>query len=243
MGCFPRRPCAGSTRSRASTARSTTFVTRPPTYLSASFSYFLGKQLRAISMSPAAGQSGRWTPEVLNTLERELKKVYAIARHHYNTTGTVPLVPFQKVASGPRARRQVVCGAAQPGKVTVDVDGQVYACPMLAESSQRFANPGLAAIVRPMRMGSVTSPGFWQQLAALPGQALATGIFQIGPRRHSLHGQCIRCPRRRDCKACPVAVLSEPAYEDAQRIPDYLCAFNWTLMGLRRRFPVQSMVA
>jgi uncharacterized protein len=212
-------------------------------YLSESFSYFLGKQLRAISISAAAGQSGRWTPDVLNRLERELKKVYAIARHHYETTGTVPLVPFQKVASGPRPRREVVCGAAQPGKVTVDVDGQVYACPMLAESSQRFANPGLAAIVRPMRMGSVTSPGFWQQMEALPERARATEIFQIGPRRHSLHGQCIRCQHRRDCKACPVAVLSEPAHADAQRIPDYLCAFNWTLMGLRKRFPVQPCTA
>jgi hypothetical protein len=88
-------------------------------------------------------------------------------------------------------------------------------------------------------MGSVSSPAFWQQLAALPEKARTTGIFQIGPRRHSLHGPCIRCPRRRDCKACPVAVLSEPAHEDTQRIPDYLCAFNWTLMGLRKRFPIQ----
>jgi sulfatase maturation enzyme AslB (radical SAM superfamily) len=208
-------------------------------YLAESFSYFLGKQLRAISISPAAGQAGRWTPELLRALERELKKIYAIARDHYENTGAMPFVPFQKVASGPRARRQVVCGAAQPGKVTVDVDGQVYACPMLAESSQRFANPDLAAIVQPMRMGSVTSAGFWQQLATLPDQARETGIFQIGPRRHSLHGQCIRCPRRRDCKACPVAVLSEPAHADAQRIPDYLCAFNWILIGLRKRFPVQ----
>ena len=208
-------------------------------YLSESFSYFLGKRLPSISISPAAGQAARWTPDVIHALERELKKVYAISRHHYEDTGAVPLAAFQKIAGGRRARRQVVCGAAQPGKVTVDVDGQVYACPMLAESSQRFANPGLAAIVLPMRMGSVTSPGFWQQLAALPDQARTTGIFQIGPRRHSLHGPCIRCPHRRDCKACPVAVLSEPAHDDAQRIPDYLCAFNWTLMGLRKRFPAQ----
>jgi hypothetical protein len=137
----------------------------------------------------------------------------------------------------------VVCGAAQPGKVTVDVDGQVYACPMLAESSQRFANPGLAAIVQPMRMGHVSSRGFMERLAGLPEAARATGLFHIGPRRHSLHGQCICCPHRRDCKACPVAVLSEPDHDDAQRIPDYLCAFNWTLMGLRKRFPAQPGAA
>jgi sulfatase maturation enzyme AslB (radical SAM superfamily) len=208
-------------------------------YLSESFSYFLGKRLPSISIAPAAGQAERWTPDVLRTLERELRKIYVISRHYYENTGAVPLAAFQKTAGGRRARRQVVCGAAQLGKVTVDVDGQVYACPMLAESSQRFANPALEAIVRPMRMGSVTGPGFWRQLAALPGQARATGIFQIGPSRHSLHGQCIRCPHRRDCKACPVAVLSEAAHDDAQRIPDYLCAFNWTLAGLRKRFPAQ----
>jgi uncharacterized protein len=208
-------------------------------YLSASFSYFLGKQLRAISISPAAGQAGRWTPDVISTLERELNAVYAIARVHYEKTGAVPIVAFRKSASGRRPRRQVVCGAALPGRVTIDVDGEAYACPMLAESSQRFANPGLAAIVRPMRLGRVSSPGFWVRLAALPEQARATGLFHIGPRRHSLHGQCIRCPHCRDCKACPVAVLSEPGHDDAQRIPDYLCAFNWTLMGLRKRFPVQ----
>ncbi|MCU0257334.1 MAG: hypothetical protein MUF60_11405 [Vicinamibacterales bacterium] len=208
-------------------------------YLSESFSYFLGKQLPAISIAPAAGQSARWTPAVVHALERELKTIYEVSRHHYETTGAVPLAAFQRIAGGRRARRQVVCGAAQPGKVTVDVDGRVYACPMLAESSQRFANPGLAAVVQPMRMGNVSDRGFWQQLAALPDQARATGIFQIGPRRHSLHGQCIRCPHRRDCKACPVAVLSEPAHDDAQRIPDYLCAFNWTMIGLRKRFPAQ----
>jgi uncharacterized protein len=208
-------------------------------YLSASFSYFLGKQLGAISISPAAGQAGRWTPDVISTLEHELKAVYAIARVHFEKTGAVPLVAFRKSASGRRPRRQVVCGAALPGRVTIDVDGEAYACPMLAESSQRFANPGLAAIVRPMRMGSVSSAGFWERLAGLPEQARTTGLFHIGPRRHSLHGQCIRCRHCRDCKACPVAVLSEPGHDDAQRIPDYLCAFNWTLMGLRKRFPAQ----
>jgi len=136
-------------------------------YLSASFSYFLGKQLPAISIAPAAGQSARWTPDVVLALERELKTIYEVSRHHYETTGEVPLAAFQKIAGARRGRRQVVCGAAQPGKVTVDVDGQVYACPMLAESSQRFANPGVAAIVQPMRMGHVSSRGFRERLAGL----------------------------------------------------------------------------
>lgn len=209
-------------------------------YLSASFSYFLAKQLPAVSISPAAGQAVRWTPDVLAALECELEAIYVTARRHYERTGAVPFVAFRKAASGPRPGRQVACGAALPGRATVDSDGEVYACPMLGESSQRFVNPGLAAIVQPMRMGSVSDARFPQRLAELPVQARATGIFHIGPRRRSLHGQCIRCRHYRDCKACPVAVLSEPDYDDAQRIPDYICAFNWTLMGLRKRFPAQA---
>jgi len=55
--------------------------------------------------------------------------------------------------------------------------------------------------------------GFWSG-SPTAEQARATGIFHIGPRRHSLHGQCIRCRHCRDCKACPVAVLSEPGHDE-----------------------------
>ena len=209
-------------------------------FLSESFAYFVHKRIPAISLSPAAGQSAKWTPRVIDRLERELAAVYALARRHYEDTGAVPLVAFRKTRSDARpARTRPVCGAAQSASITIDVDGEVYACPMLAESSRTFANPGLAATIQPMRMGHVADPAFWPRLAALPARARATGIFHVGPRRHSLHGQCIRCRHHRGCSACPVAVLSEPAHEDAQRIPDYLCAFNWSLQSLRERFPVQ----
>jgi sulfatase maturation enzyme AslB (radical SAM superfamily) len=212
-------------------------------HLAESFSYFLDKRIPAVSMSPASGQGARWTPRVLDRLERELEAVYSTALRHYEDTGEVPLVPFRKTSSDAALGKEPVCGAADSTSVTIDTDGQAFACPMLNESSQRFANPRLAAVVQPMRMGGVSSPAFWERLAALPERARATGIFHVGPRRHSLHGQCIRCPYFRECKACPLAVLSEPAHDDAQRIPDYLCAFNWTLLGLRKKFPVQPDAA
>ena len=211
--------------------------------LAESFAFFLDRQIPAISVSPAAGQGARWKPRTLDRLERELEAVFTAAIRHYEDTGEVPLVAFQKTSGDAPPRGGAVCGAAGSASVTIDVDGQAYACPMLAESSRTFASPRLAAIVRPMRMGSVSSRAFWERLAALPERARAAGIFHVGRRRHSLHGQCIRCPYVRECKACPVAVLSEPAHDDAQRIPDYLCAFNWTLLGLRKRFPVQPDAA
>jgi sulfatase maturation enzyme AslB (radical SAM superfamily) len=212
-------------------------------YLSESFSYFLGKRLPAISISPAAGQAARWTPDVLATFDREMNAVYALARRHYEEHGEVPLVTFRKTSSAPTPPGAGVCGAAGPGSVTIDVDGQAYACPMLAESSQRFANPGLAAIVKPMKMGHVASPEFWSRVAAEPEHARGTRMFHVGRGRHSLHGRCLRCPYVRDCTVCPAAVLSEPAHENAERIPDYLCAFSWTLLRLRKRFPVQPDMA
>ncbi|MFO7692628.1 MAG: radical SAM protein, partial [Vicinamibacterales bacterium] len=207
-------------------------------YLAESFTYFLEKRLPSIAIAPATGQAARWTPAVLRTLDRQLMEVYSIARRHYEDTGGVPLTAFRKFSNKAPAATGALCGAVDRGSVTVDVDGEVYACPMLAESSQRFANPRLAATIQPMRIGHVADPAFWTRLAGLPARARRIGMFHAGPGRRSLHGSCIRCPHRFDCKACPLAVLAEPGHDSVQRIPDYLCAFNWTLMDLRRRFPV-----
>jgi uncharacterized protein len=208
-------------------------------FLADSFAYFLDKHLQIVAISPANGQSARWTPPVLDRLGRELRKVYALSRRHYDNTGQVPLVSFRKTPSAAPAGREVVCGAATSGSVTVDVDGETYACPMFTESSQRFANQRLAPVIQPMRTGNVASRAFWRRLAEVPGRAEATGMFHVGAGRHSVHGQCVRCPYHLECRACPLAALAEPGHDDVRRVPDYVCAFNWMLAGLRKKFPVQ----
>jgi radical SAM protein with 4Fe4S-binding SPASM domain len=166
-----------------------------------------------------------------------------IARRHYEDTGHVPLTAFRRRSDDLPATDGLLCGAASSSNVAVDVDGEVYACPFLAESSQRFANTRLAATVQPMRLGHIAHPDFWRRLAELPARADETGMFRIGPERRSLHDRCIECPHRAECRACPISVLSEPEHDDVQRIPDYICAFNWTLMSLRKEFPVQPDAA
>jgi len=212
-------------------------------YLAESFRYFVDRHVPAIAIAPVNGQSTTWTPHVLETLEQQLTEIVRISRRHFVDTGRVPLAALQRTANEPRARRGALCGAATSGNVTVDLDGETYACPFLAESSQRFANPRLAATVQPMRVGHIAHPDFWRRLAQLPARAEDTRMFRIGPDRRSLHGRCIECPYRAECTACPVSVLSEPEWDDVQRIPDYICAFNWTLMSLRRKFPVQPDAA
>jgi sulfatase maturation enzyme AslB (radical SAM superfamily) len=212
-------------------------------YLAESFRYFLDKHVPAIVVLPAGGQAARWTPGVIDTLERQLEAVYEISYRHCADTGTVPLTAFRKTPDDPPANTDVVCGGAASGSVTVDVDGETYACPFLAESSQRFANQRLAAIVRPLRTGHIGAPTFWRRLGDLPLRARGTGMFRIGPERHALHGQCLECPHHLACMACPISVLFEPDHDDAHRIPDYICAFNWALMSLRQKFPVQPDAA
>jgi len=208
-------------------------------YLSASFSYFLGKQLGAISISPAAGQAGRWTPDVVSTFERELKAVYAIARVHFEKTGAVPLVAFRKSASGRRPRRQVVVrGRAagprhdrrrrrslrlpdarriepalrqpRPGRQRqADADGQRVECGVLG-APRRTARAGPHHGSLPHRPATAFIARPVHPLSALPRLQGVPGGRALGAR-----------PRR--CAAHS----------------DYLCAFNWTLMGLRKRFPAQ----
>jgi sulfatase maturation enzyme AslB (radical SAM superfamily) len=211
--------------------------------LSESFAYFLERHVRAVVLSPVNGQSAKWTPPRLDVLERALTSVFMIARRHYEDTGQVPLAAFRRRSDDVRAASGVLCGAASSSNVAVDVDGEVYACPFLAESSQRFANQRLAAAVRPMRLGHIGSRAFWRRLAELPARAEETRMFRIGPERRSLHGRCLECPHHLECMACPISVLSEPDHEDAHRIPDYICAFNWILMSLRKEFPVQPDAA
>lgn len=212
-------------------------------YLAESFAYFLEKRVPAIVISPVNGQAAKWTPGVLDVLERELTQIFTAARRCYMDTGQVPLTAFRKTSDDAPAEPGVLCGAATPGSVAVDADGDTYACPFLAESSQRFANQRLAAVVRPMRMGHIASPAFWRRLGDLPRRARETGMFHMSPGRHSLHGRCHSCPCRVDCTACPISVLSEPGHDDPQRVPDHICAFNWILAGLRRRFPAQPDAA
>ena len=185
-------------------------------HLSESFSYFLDKRLQAVSTCPAVGQSARWTPRVFARLERELNAIYLMSREHYRDTREVPLVAFRKTAASRPGLNGTICGAAGSSSVTVDVDGEVYACPMLAESSQRFANPALAATVQPMRMGRVTSRSFWRRVANLPERASQTGMFHVRPGRHSLHGARAGRRYRRECQACPLAALLDAISSSAQ---------------------------
>ena len=210
-------------------------------HLADSIDYLLGKGVREIALSPAMGQTLPWRPSDIDLLDRQMSRVFDSSIRHYQRMGQVPLLLFRKEAvERTRSRRsRFICNAAEGGAITVDVDGQVYACGMLAESFQTFPDTPLRRRLIGMRLGDVRDPELAGRLRALPEAAAATGIFDRKETKCSSYGRCARCRFLASCDVCPMAVARDPEHADPSRLPDFLCAFNQVSLAYRRRFPRQ----
>ncbi len=132
------------------------------------------------------------------------------------------------------------CGAAFGNNLTVDVDGEVYPCALLIRSCQRVARPPLARRLAAMSLGPVTdAQGLQHRRAQVAEAAGGAGIFGPQSRKRSGLDRCATCRYAAACFVCPMACAKNPDSADANRIPDFQCAFNRIALAYRRRFPVQ----
>jgi sulfatase maturation enzyme AslB (radical SAM superfamily) len=210
-------------------------------HLADSIDYLLDKGVREIALSPAMGQALPWRPSDIDLLDRQMSRIFDASIRHYQRMGQVPLLLFRKEeAERARSRRsRFICSAAEGGAITVDVDGQVYACGMLAESFQTFPDTPLRRRLSAMRLGDIRDPGLSGRLRALPDAAAATGIFDHKETKYSSYGRCATCRFLASCSVCPMAVARDPERADPDRLPDFLCAFNQVSLAYRKRFPRQ----
>ena len=210
-------------------------------HLADSIDYLLGKGVREIALSPAMGQAFPWRPSDIDVLDRQMSRIFSASVLHYQRTGCVPLMLFRKesVERARGRRSRFICNAAEGSAITVDVDGQVYACAMLAESFQQFPDTPLRRRLIGMRLGDVRDPGLSDRLRALPEAAAATGVFHRKEAKHSPYGRCATCRFLASCDVCPMAVARDPEHADPNRLPDFLCAFNQVSLAYRKRFPLQ----
>lgn len=209
--------------------------------LADSVDYLLEKGVREIALSPAMGQARRWRPSDIDLLDRQMSRVFDASILHYQRMGQVPLLLFRKEAASRAGSRRsrFICNAAEGSAITVDVDGQVYACGMLAESFQTFPDTPLRRRLIGMRLGDIRDGGLPDRLRALPRAAAATGIFDRKETKYSSYGRCATCRFLASCDVCPLAVARDAAHADPDRLPDYLCAFNQVSLAYRQRFPPQ----
>jgi sulfatase maturation enzyme AslB (radical SAM superfamily) len=209
--------------------------------LADSVDYLVGKQVREISLAPDLRPSIKWTSSDSKMLERQFDRIFASSLRRYQDTGDVPLLLFRKDHSKPRrvSHRGPICGAAAGRRITVDVDGQVYACPMLAESFQVFPDTPLRQRLMAMRLGDMRDPGLDARIRALPKAAEKAEIFSCKESKYSSLGRCADCRFIDECTVCPVPVARDPKCADPNRVPDHLCAYNQISLSYRARFPRQ----
>jgi sulfatase maturation enzyme AslB (radical SAM superfamily) len=210
-------------------------------WLAESADYLFGKEVREISFAPDLRPSTKWSSSDLKMLDRQFGRIFTSSLRHYRRTGDVPLLLFRKDHGEPSrvSHRGPICGAAAGHRITVDVDGQVYACPMLAESFQVFPDTPLRQRLIAMRLGDVRDPRLAARIHALPKAAKKAEIFSCKEDKYSSHGRCARCRFIDECSVCPVPVARDPAHTDPNRVPDHLCAYNQVVLSYRARFPRQ----
>jgi sulfatase maturation enzyme AslB (radical SAM superfamily) len=218
-----------------------TVTARAIPLLADSFAYLLGKEPAGIAIGPAMGHR-RLTAAVTAELDRQFGRIFKLSLEHYRATGRVPLKLFRKTSQDPKtwADSEFACAAASGNNFVVDVDGQVYPCALLVQSSQRVARPRLARRLAGMSLGHVSDlRAVANRLGGLPGVARAAGIFVPQRSKRSSDGTCATCRHAGTCFVCPVACAKNPDSTDPKRVPDFQCAFNRVALDYRRRFPRQ----
>jgi sulfatase maturation enzyme AslB (radical SAM superfamily) len=215
------------------------FSSRTMPLIAESFDYFLHEGVQQIALSPVTTWDAEWETGRIDDLDAQFEELHRFSLRHLRRTGEVPLVLFRK--DGPDPHRGPVCGAlcdvGRGESLVVDVDGEIVACPLFAESFQTLS-PFLRRRLDPMRLGSVHEPGLPSRLAVLPAAARAARIFDRKQDKYSSYRSCGRCRFARTCHVCPVSIGWIPGNDDPNRIPDHFCAFNMVSLKWRERFPV-----
>lgn len=208
-------------------------------HLAESVAYFASKGVRTIDLAPTITHDAEWTDACCLELRRQLERAFRSALRDFRRSGEIPISAFRRgrAAQGPPRRAGAMCGVGRPAALTVDVDGQVYPCTVLARSGQRSTSKLLEQRLGPLCLGRVTSERLRDRLARLPEIVLAAEIFDDKEAKHSSHGRCGECPHVELCSVCPVSIGHIPGNADPRRIPDSICAFNLLVGEYRRRFP------
>jgi sulfatase maturation enzyme AslB (radical SAM superfamily) len=226
-------------RRRVTLAATVTARTIP--FLADSFAYLLAKQPAGIAIGPAMGRR-RLSATAIAELDRQFGHIFKLSLEHYRTTGRVPLKLFRKTSPDAKSwpDGDWACAAPSGNNLVVDVDGQVYPCALLVRSLQRVAKPLLAGRLAGLALGHVSDlDAVADRLGGLPDAARAAGIFRPQRVKRSSVGRCASCRHAGACFVCPIACAKNPASREADRVPDFQCAFSRVALDYRRRFPQQ----
>ena len=206
--------------------------------LAESVSQVLERGVSRITLGPVTGGSVKWERSRERELDGQLCLLYRRCRSLYDRTGRVPVTLFRRSLGRPLAKeRGAMCGIGRGGLVTVDVDGETSACPLLPRSYQTLSAPGLRRWVEPLRIGRLDTPDLGGRLDRFRAEVRRSPLFMQRERKHTARRRCAHCRYRASCRVCPVAIAH--AGDDPHLVPEFLCAFNRLSSKYRERFPAQ----
>jgi uncharacterized protein len=213
----------------------------PPTirYVPDSVTYLLGKDVREIAISAEMTSNPEWTAEAAAVLDEQIGMIADISKHHLERTGEVPLTVFRKNHEGSSRNEPALreCNATTGKILTLDADGKLYTCPLFARSYQSFPDGSRMAELSVFRIGDVRDPEV-AVLCGTPSWANSRrNLFGSMVGWRSSYGACRDCGYLGRCSICPVSIWHTANAADQDRVPDFLCAFNRTILKYQDEFP------
>jgi sulfatase maturation enzyme AslB (radical SAM superfamily) len=208
-------------------------------YLADSVDYLLAKGVQRISMAPVLTPFPGWSDNLQRELDRQFERIVASSVRHLNRTGEIPLQILRSAEEdGDRPRRQwAMCGALNKQGLAVDLDGQVYACGALVESTHHIDLDSLRRCQTSLRLGDIRSAAFADRFRKFPVPGQVPTLFVNKEEKYSSYARCAECPYFHECKICPLSIGYQTGNQDPRRVPDYICAFTATALAHKRTFP------
>jgi len=207
-------------------------------YLSSSFEFLLAQGFCEVRVAPVVTDDPGWRKGTIEVLADQVAEIFEYSLDRFKRTGEIPFAHF-RVGDGDRTQPSgppAMCGGATLSGLTVDVNGQVYRCPMLAEPLQRYPAGALNASYERLRLGDLRAPDFAAKMGRFPVAAREEGIFSGKQRKYSNYRGCDGCRFLWQCSVCPASLGRGADATDVDRVPDMHCAFNLVVLAARRRF-------
>jgi sulfatase maturation enzyme AslB (radical SAM superfamily) len=209
--------------------------------LADSVSYFLGKGVQEIDLTPVMTPYPGWDEECLRELEAQFERVLRRSLEHLERTGEAPLLLYAGKGhlSGPQVTSRAMCEIVDDNSWAVDVDGRVSGCTLFAASIQEFGSPLLRQCQSVLALGHVADQDLLAKCASFPDAVARLPIFSEKEKKYSSYRRCADCRFFAACVTCPASIGFAEGNTDPHRVPDYYCAFNYTALASRDGFPVQ----
>ncbi|HTY64329.1 MAG TPA: radical SAM protein [Acidobacteriota bacterium] len=217
-----------------------TVVPETISFLSNSIQYLLEKDVREIFISSCTTPYPGWQADKIHELDEVFARIAELSRNHVEKTGSIPVVWLRKATDEiPQMGTGIsICSGLNGKTLAMDLDGQLYTCPMFVESYQKFPSGSLMEQqLSKLKLGNVRDPEVHNRRAALAESARMENVWICPEGCSSSYGNCDECEYYGRCSVCPVSVWQASSASGPRRIPDFICAFNKVALKYRDRFP------